>query len=548
MPEVAQAERAAQLAATVLRGIDDVFPLVEGLYVDLHRNPELSHAEHRTAGAVAEWLARSGYEVHQRIGGTGVVGVLRNGPGPSVLVRADMDALPVEENTGLPYASAARGVDDNGAEVPVMHACGHDAHVASMLGAADLLAEAREHWRGTLVVVAQPAEETLDGAQAMLRDGLYDRVGRPDIVLGQHVGPQPAGMIAHRAGVILGASSVLRVRIFGSGGHGSAPHTTVDPVVLAANIVTRLQGIVAREVSPTEMAVVTVGVLQAGSRPNIIPDEANLEISVRAFDTTVAAQVDAAIERVIRGEARTAGAPREPEIRRDEGTVTTHNEPDATVGVATAHRAYFGTAHVLDLPDPLTGSEDFPQLALPDDPEPIPAVFWFIGATPHDVWEQAPGDTPAEKLRHVPSNHSPLFAPDREPTLRTGIAALTVAATTYLDPASGESTASQASARASAAEPVQPATPPGGQPVVPDPASTQAADMNALLDDGTDGTDGTGDAYAPEVPADEPGENGAAPVAPTQPPTGPSTPLPPPEGAPVAAPPPDSGEDPPYQL
>ncbi len=432
MPHAVDPNRAAQHGNVVMRLLDELFPLVEGFYVDLHKNPELSHTEHRTASSVAEWLARSGYEVHKGIGGTGVVGILRNGPGPTVMLRADMDALPLEERTGLPYASTARAVNDEGAEVPVMHACGHDAHTACLVGAADLLSESRGEWTGTVMVVAQPGEETLDGAQTMLEDGLFDRFGRPDVILGQHLGPQPAGLIAHRAGVILGASSSYRVRVHGEGGHASQPNTTVDPVLIAANIVTRLQGVVSREVSPSEMAVLTVGRIQAGTKANIIPDEAYLEINTRALNDNVSAQLEAAIERIVRAEAAASGATREPDVERFQSAGVTLNDAQSTADVAAVHHAYFGDDYVIHLPDPSPATEDFSYFGLPDDPQPIPYVFWFVGATPHDVWEAAPGDTPYEKMGNVPSNHSPFFAPAREPTLRAGLAAITVAALSYL--------------------------------------------------------------------------------------------------------------------
>lgn len=432
MPHAVDPNRAAQHGSVVMRLLDEIFPLVEGFYVDLHKNPELSHAEHRTASGVAEWLTRTGYEVHKGIGGTGVVGVLRNGPGPTVMLRADMDALPLEEKTGLPYASTARADDAEGTDVPVMHACGHDAHTACLVGAADLLSETRDQWAGTVMIVAQPGEETLDGAQGMIDDGLYDRFGRPDVVLGQHLGAQPAGLISHRAGIILGAANAYRVRIFGEGGHASQPHTTVDPVLIAANVVSRLQGVVSREVSPSEMAVLTVGRVQAGTKANIIPDEAYLEISTRALNDNVALQLEEAIERIVRAEAAASGAGREPEVERFQGSGATFNDPASTNEVASAHHAYFGDEYVIHLPDPSPATEDFCAFGLPGDPQPIPYVFWFVGATPHDVWEAAPGSTPYEKMGNVPSNHSPYFAPAREPTLRAGLAAITVAALAYL--------------------------------------------------------------------------------------------------------------------
>uniref|UniRef100_UPI0036731955 amidohydrolase n=1 Tax=Nocardiopsis sediminis TaxID=1778267 RepID=UPI0036731955 len=463
-------QRVAQHGGAIMRLVDEIFPLVEGFYVDLHKNPELSHREHRTASAVAEWLTRAGFEVETGIGGTGVVGVLRNGEGPTVLLRGDMDALPIEERTGLPYASTARGTDDDGNDVPIMHACGHDAHTACLVGAADLLADERERWRGTLVVVAQPAEETMDGAGSMLRDGLYTRFPRPDIALAQHVGPQPAGMISHRPGVILGAAATYRVRVHGTGGHASRPHLTVDPVVIAANIVTRLQTVVSREVSPAEMAVVTVGVIRAGSKGNIIPDDAYLEINTRALNEAVADRLRTAIERIVLAEAAASGAERNPEIEVFQQAGVTHNEPEATRQVAAAHRAYFGDGYVIELPEPLTASEDFSEYGLPGDPSPVPYVFWFVGSTPHEVWEAAPGATPYEKLASIPAGHSPFFAPDREPTLRAGLAALTVGALTYLGrpediaPTGGQRSFGEAPAGPPVAAPSAPPPPPPPPP------------------------------------------------------------------------------------
>ncbi|MFB9802947.1 amidohydrolase, partial [Streptomonospora salina] len=432
VPHAVDPQRVAEHGGAAMRLVDEVFPLVEGFYVDLHKNPELSHREHRTAGAVAEWLTRTGFEVETGVGGTGVVGVLRNGDGPTVMLRGDMDALPVRERTGLPYASTARGRDDDGQDVPIMHACGHDAHTACLVGTADLLAEARDEWRGTLMIAAQPGEETLDGATAMLRDGLYTRFGRPDVVLAQHLGPQPAGMVAHRAGTVMAATTNLRVRVFGAGGHAARPESTVDPVLIAANIVNRLQTIVAREISPSEMAVVTVGVLRAGTTTNVIPDDAYLEIDTRALNPAVSERLHEAIDRIVRAEAAASGAQRDPEITVARDTGVTANDPDATGEVVSVHRAYFGEERVVELPEPVTASEDFSNYGLPGDPAPVPYVYWFLGSTPHDVWEAAPGETPYEKMMAVPATHSAFFAPDRESTLRAGLAALSLGALTYL--------------------------------------------------------------------------------------------------------------------
>ncbi len=536
MPHAVDPNRAAQHGSVVMRLLDEIFPLVEGFYVDLHKNPELSHAEHRTASGVAEWLTRTGYEVHKGIGGTGVVGILRNGPGPTVMLRADMDALPLEEKTGLPYASTARVDDADGAEVPVMHACGHDAHTACLVGAADLLSETRDQWAGTVMIVAQPGEETLNGAQGMIDDGLFDRFGRPDVVLGQHLGPQPAGLISHRAGIILGAANAYRIRIFGEGGHASQPHTTVDPVLIAANVVSRLQGVVSREISPSEMAVLTVGRIQAGTKANIIPDEAYLEISTRALNDNVVQQLEEAIERIVRAEAAASGAGREPEVERFQGSGATFNDPASTNEVASAHHAYFGDEYVIHLPDPSPATEDFCAFGLPGDSQPIPYVFWFVGATPHDVWESAPGNTPYEKMGNVPSNHSPFFAPAREPTLRAGLAAITVAALAYL----AEDNPDAAPVAVPAEEPGAgaPVGPPADAPVgaaVPGPAPEGAPVEGAAPGEPVPGAVPGGE----PVPG-EPAPFGGQPPA-SEPVPGEPAPAGPPPGEPFPAGPPSQG-------
>jgi hippurate hydrolase len=405
-------------------------------YVDLHRHPELSLQEVRTAGIVADRLTRSGYDVATGVGGTGVVGVLRNGDGPLVALRADMDALPVREQTGLPYASDVIAKDPHGRDVPVMHACGHDAHTTCLVGAADLLARAGDAWSGTLVCVAQPAEETLVGARAMLQDGLYDRFGTPDVVLGQHVGPFPAGLVLHRIGPMMAATVSLDIVIFGRGGHGSRPEATIDPVVVGAFIVTRLQTIVAREIEPMQPAVVTVGEFHAGTKSNVIPDEARLAINVRSYDDRVQRRVLTAIERIVRAEADAAGCLRLPSISRSYGGPVTSNDDAVVDRVKAAHMAWFGSDRVRDLPQPVMGSEDFGLFAHrdgnPDTAGSIPTGFWFWGGASAEQIAAAPGDSLVEKLGALPSNHHPGFMVDPDPTLRTGVEALTVAALAYL--------------------------------------------------------------------------------------------------------------------
>ena len=298
----------------VLANLKRLLPNLESVYTDVHAHPELSMQETRTAALAAERLRANGYEVTTGVGKTGVVGLLRNGDGPTVMLRADMDALPVEEATGVPYASKVRATDAEGHDVPVMHACGHDMHVTWLVGATTLLAQSRNSWRGTVLAVFQPAEETAQGAQAMIDDGLFKRFPKPDVVLGQHVMVGPAGTVASRSGPITSAADSLQIRLFGRGAHGSMPQAAIDPVVMAAATVMRLQTVVSRELAATEAAVVTIGVLQAGVKENVIPDEAIIKLNVRTYDENVRKRVLAAIERIVNAEAAASGAPRPPEI------------------------------------------------------------------------------------------------------------------------------------------------------------------------------------------------------------------------------------------
>ncbi len=397
------------------------------LYRDLHLHPELAFAEHRTAGIVAERLRGLGYQVTTGVGGTGVVGVLANGDGPVVLLRADMDGLPVLEQTGLPYASTARAKDSDGTDVPVMHACGHDMHVTCLLGAAAELAAAVDSWRGTLLLVFQPAEEGAGGAQAMLDDGLYDRFPVPGIVLGQHVMPLPAGVLAVHGGPAMAGGDALRVVLHGEGGHGSRPETTVDPILMASAIVLRLQGVISHEVAASESAVLTVGALRAGTAPNIIPDQAELLLSVRFFSDKVRDKARAAIDRIIRAEAAASGARKDPEITTIISFPVLVNDPDACARLTDRFNAGVGLA--LD-PGPVTGSEDVGLLATAAD---VPCAYWFLGGSDPALFE---GITSVEEAKNIvdglPSNHSPLFAPVIDPTIRTGVSALAAAARSWL--------------------------------------------------------------------------------------------------------------------
>ncbi len=301
------AHASLQGASAILRNLSKVLPDLEALYKDIHAHPELSMHETRTAGIAADRLRKAGYEVTTGVGKTGVVGLLRNGKGPTTMLRADMDALPIAENTGLAYASKVSVKDSNGNTVPVGHMCGHDMHVAWLVGATTLLAQGCDAWKGTLMAVFQPGEETAQGAQAMINDGLLERFPIPDVVLGQHVMVGPAGAIAGSAGPITSAADSLQIRLFGRGAHGSMPQASIDPVVMAASVVLRLQTIVSREVAANDAAVVTVGVLQAGTKENVIPDEALIKLNVRTFDAGVRKHVLAAIERIVNAEAEASG-------------------------------------------------------------------------------------------------------------------------------------------------------------------------------------------------------------------------------------------------
>lgn len=408
----------------VLARLDGLLPELEKLYLDLHRNPELSFAERRTAAELARRL--TGYQVRTGIAGTGVLGVLHNGPGPTVMLRADIDALPVEEKTGLDYASKVRAPGADGNEVPVMHACGHDMHAAWLSGAATLLAEARHTWSGTLLVVFQPGEEAGDGAAAMIRDGLFDVAGVPDVVLGQHLVPGGAGWVLTRPGVIMAASDALRIVLHGRGGHGARPESAVDPVVLAASVVLRLQTIVSREIAATESAVVTVGSLHVGTAHNVIADRAVLEVNVRAFDDQVRRKVLAAIRRIVHGEAATAGVPEPPEITPLAGFGVTVNDEAANTRVTGAFREHFGDERVLAAPT-ITGSEDFGEFGRVSG---APSVFWLVGGM--DARAVLDALAAGRFEQDIPSNHSPQFAPVLHPTLRTGVETLVVAALEFL--------------------------------------------------------------------------------------------------------------------
>ncbi|MBE9499511.1 amidohydrolase [Streptomyces sp. GKU 257-1] len=413
-------------ADAVLTGLPDIRDSLEFRYKDLHQHPELGFQERRTAGHVAQALNECDYEVTEGVGGTGVVGVLHNGAGPTVLLRADMDALPVREQTGLPYASTDTAGGPDGAEQPVMHACGHDVHVICLLGAARLMAAGTDAWRGTLVVLFQPNEENRSGTRAMIEDGLARRIPRPDVALGQHVLPAPAGTLLTRAGVMTAASDSLRVTFHGRGAHGSTPERAVDPVVLAASTVVRLQTVVARETGASTPAVVTVGAIHAGSGPNSIPDRAEIQLSIRTFGEETRARVLAAVRRIVAGECAASGADA-AEFETIGASSVTENDAEATGRVASAFGAYFGErARTAGL---LPAGEDFGEL-----PAGLgcPATYWGLGGTDPAAHRRA--ERAGTVDQDIPGNHSPRFAPVVQPTLDTGVRALVTAALAWLAP------------------------------------------------------------------------------------------------------------------
>jgi len=416
---------AATASNPVLQSLGPLLPDLEALYKDVHAHPELSMQETRTAGLVADRLRDAGYEVTTGVGNTGVVGLLHNGEGPTVMLRADMDALPVEEATGVPYASKVTATDPEGKTVPVMHACGHDMHVTWLAGATALMAQARDAWRGTLTAVFQPAEETAAGAQAMIDDGLFKRFPKPDVVLGQHVMVGPAGALGGRTGAITSAADSLQIRLFGRGAHGSMPQASIDPVVMAAAVVLRLQTIVSREVAAAESAVVTVGALQAGTKENVIPDEAIIKLNVRTFDEGVRKRVLAAIERIVNAEAAASGAPRKPEITPLDRYPLAVNDVAASKRVVEAFRQYFSPERVHET-GPASASEDFGSFG---SEWGVPSVFWFVGGTDPDIYAKAKA---ANRINELPTNHNPRFLPVVHPTLETGVEALVVAARAWL--------------------------------------------------------------------------------------------------------------------
>ncbi|MFI6789276.1 amidohydrolase [Nonomuraea sp. NPDC050383] len=408
-------------ASRVLAELDTIRADLEDCYRDVHAHPELGHQERRTSAKVAGRLRACGYEVHEHVGGTGVVGVLVNGTGPGVLFRADMDALPIKERTGLPYASTATDGDGR----PVMHACGHDMHVTCLLGAARLLAQVKDAWSGTFIALFQPAEEPGDGADRMIADGLTDRVPRPDVCLAQHVLPYPAGRVLTRPGPTLSAADNYRVTVYGRSAHGSAPDKGVDPVVMASMLVVRLQTVVSREVAPLSPAVLTVGSIHAGTNPNNIPESAEIQLNVRTYGDDVRHQIADAITRIAKAESAASNSPRPPGIDRFGSFPPTVNDEKTTETITTAFSGFFADrAGALDLQ---TASEDFSEIPKAFG---VPFTYWGIGCVDPAAYEAAARR--GTLATDIPVNHSAAFAPVIQPTLDTGVQAAVVAALAYL--------------------------------------------------------------------------------------------------------------------
>ena len=423
LPALSGAESPSEaLRALVRSRVETEYASLEELYKDIHAHPELSFQEVQTSRKVAAGLRAAGFEVTENVGGHGVVGIFRNGPGPTVLVRTDLDALPVKEQTGLPFASAVLAKDDQGNEVSVMHACGHDMHMACFVGTARTLASLKDRWHGTLLFVGQPAEERVSGAKAMLADGLLTRFPKPDVCVAMHVSAEiRAGWIGCTEGYALASSDAVDILVRGVGGHGAAPHTAKDPIVLSAEIVMALQTIVSRETRPTEPSVITVGSIHGGFKHNVIPDEVRLQLTLRSYADAVRDQQLAAIRRITRGLALAAGLPEElmPVVTlAQESTKSTYNDPALAKRLMTAFAAWFGKDKIIPS-TPSMGAEDFGLFGRAAN---VPSCMFWLGAVEPAQWEES-----KRTGKPLPSLHNSRFHPQREPTLKTGVTAMTAA-------------------------------------------------------------------------------------------------------------------------
>ena len=394
--------------------VNSVYPQVQTLYVDLHQRPELSSHEVNTAAKLASQLRALGYDVTEHVGGTGVVALLRNGAGPTVMLRTELDALPVEEKTGLAYASKVTTKNDAGVTVPVMHACGHDIHMAALVGTAEIMAKTKAKWHGTLMLIGQPAEETVGGAKGMLADGLFTRFPKPDVGVAVHTTNNlPAGKVGIAPEYALSNADTVNITIYGRGGHGARPETTVDPIVIAARTILALQTIVSREIKPGDPAVITVGYIQGGTKNNIIPDEVHLGLTVRSFTPEVRKHLLSAIQRVVKAEAEAANAPRPPLVQVTESTDALYNDPQLADRLGRVLSQALGADNFQKSPPEMV-SEDYSAYVEAG----VTSFYFRLGvADPVKFKESEASGVP------LPSNHSPFFAPDMEPSLKTAIEA-----------------------------------------------------------------------------------------------------------------------------
>ena len=392
--------------------VQSVYPQVQALYVDLHEHPELSLHEVNTAAKLTAQLRQLGYEVTEKVGGTGIVAILHNGSGPTIMLRTELDALPVPEKTGLPYASHVTTKDDAGHDVPVMHACGHDIHMAALVGTAEIMATTKDQWQGTLMLIGQPSEERGSGAKAMIADGLFTRFPKPSAGVALHTSNElPAGKVGVLAGYVSSNADTVNITIYGRGGHGAMPESTIDPIVIAAKTVVSLQTIVSREIKPGEPAVITVGYIQGGTKNNIIPDEVHLGLTVRSYSDTVRKQLLTSIGRVTKAEAEAAGAPKAPLVEILESTNAMYNDQKLAEELSATLRQTLGAGNVVTITPAMT-SEDYSEFEIAG----VPSFYYELGVANPQAFSEAKA-----KGISLPSNHSPYFAPDMEPSLKTAI-------------------------------------------------------------------------------------------------------------------------------
>lgn len=410
----ALAQNTSSQNAPLDKQVSTVLPDAQTLYLDLHQHPELSSHETHTATELATRLRSLGYEVTEHVGGTGVVAIMKNGAGPTVMLRTELDGLPVEEKTGLAYASKVRTKDDSGRDVGVMHACGHDIHMASLWGTASVMAHSKDTWHGTLMLIGQPAEETITGADAMIKDGLFSKFPKPDIGVALHdTNTLPYGKVGITPGYAKANADSVRITVYGKGGHGALPQTTIDPVLIAARIAVTVQSIVSREIKPGDAAVITIGYIQAGAKNNIIPDQAQMGLTVRSYKPEVRKHLLAGIERVAKAEAMAAGAEKMPLIEKYESTSAVYNDTLLTKHMAETMEGVLGKGTVVT-EEPIMTSEDYSYFV----EQGIPSFYFTLGVA--DPQKLADAKAAGGQL---PSNHSPLFAPVPEPSIKTGITA-----------------------------------------------------------------------------------------------------------------------------